>query len=101
MEFIKCVIFKCYSSEKLITLNTLHKAVPPGTHFTAESTEAMRIKCLAQGYNVLLPGFKTSNSVSRNKHPEHMTSMPLVLEDVTDIQSMSFPSGSGEVSLKR
>ena len=24
----KCVIFKCYSSEKLITLNTLHEVVP-------------------------------------------------------------------------
>ena len=36
----------------------------PGTHLTAESTEAMRIKCLAQGHNVLLPGFEPSTSVS-------------------------------------
>ena len=46
------MIFKCYSSEKLITLNILHEVIP-----TAESTEAMRIKCLAQGNNILLPGF--------------------------------------------
>ena len=38
---------------------------PPGTHFTAESTEAMWIKCLAQGNNILLPGFELSTSVSK------------------------------------
>ena len=38
---------------------------PPGTHFTAESTEAMRIKCLAQGNNILLLGFEPSTSVSK------------------------------------
>ena len=38
---------------------------PPGTHFTAESTEAMQIKCLAQGNNMLLPGFEPSTSVSK------------------------------------
>ena len=38
---------------------------PPGTHFTAESTEAMRIKCLTQGNNILLPGFEPSTSVSK------------------------------------
>ena len=37
---------------------------PPGTHLTAESTEAMRIKCLAQGNNILLPGFEPSTPVS-------------------------------------
>ena len=60
----KCMIFKCYSSENLIALNTLHKVVPPDTHFTAESTEAMQIKCLAQGHNILMPGFEPSTSVS-------------------------------------
>ena len=38
---------------------------PPGAHFTAESTEAMQIKCLAQGNNKLLPGFEPSTSVSK------------------------------------
>ena len=36
---------------------------PPGTRLTAESTEAMRIKCLAQGKNILLSGFEPSTSV--------------------------------------
>ena len=65
----------CYSSEKLITLNILHEVVPPGTYFTAESTEAMRIKCLAQGNNILLPGFEPSTSVSRNRHSSKTTNI--------------------------
>ena len=59
------MIFKCYSSKKLITLNILHEVVPTWYSFTAESTEAMRIKCLAQGNNILLPGFEPSISVSQ------------------------------------
>ena len=46
---------------------------PPGTHFTAESTEAMPIKCLAQGHNILMPGLEPSTPVSRNRHSNHMT----------------------------
>ena len=35
------------------------------THFAAESTEAMRIKCLDQGHNILmLPGFELKIAVS-------------------------------------
>ena len=34
----------CYFTEKLIVLNALIEVVPTGTHFTAESTEAMQIK---------------------------------------------------------
>ena len=48
---------------------------PHGTHFTGESTEAMQIKCLAQGHNILMPGYKPSTSVSRNQHSYHMTNM--------------------------
>ena len=58
------MIFKCYSSEKLITLNTLHEVVPTWYSFQAESTEAMRIKSLAQGENILMLGFEPSTSVS-------------------------------------
>ena len=47
----------------------------PGTHFTAETTEAMRIKCLSQRHNILIPGFEPSTSVSRNRHSNHMTNM--------------------------
>ena len=51
----KCVIFKCYSPEK--------------------STEAMQIKYLAQGNNILLPGFEPSTSVTRNRHSNQTTNM--------------------------
>ena len=57
---MKMRVFKCYSSEKLITLTILHEIFPNGTHFTAESTEAMLIKYLAQGNNILLPRFEPS-----------------------------------------
>ena len=69
------MIFRCYSSEKLIALNTFTSLSPPGTHFTAESTEAMRIKRLAQGRNILLPGFEPSTSVCRNRHSNQTTNM--------------------------
>ena len=70
----------CYSSEELITLNTLHEVSPPGTHFTAKSTEAMRIKSLAQGENILMLGIEPSTFVSKvdiltttpNVHNVHM-----------------------------
>ena len=66
------VIFKCYSSEKLKALNTLHEVVHTWySFFTAESTEAMQIKCLAQGHNILMSGFKLSTSVTRNRHSNH------------------------------
>ena len=39
----QCAIF----SGKLIVLSTLHDGAPSGIHFTAESTDAMRMKCLA------------------------------------------------------
>ena len=69
------MIFKCYSSKNLIALNTLTRLSPPGTHFTAELTEAMQIKSLAQRHNILMPGFKLSASVSRKQHSSHMTNM--------------------------
>ena len=34
-------------------------------YVTAESTEEMRMKCLAQGNDILLPGFESSTSVSK------------------------------------
>ena len=46
---------------------------PPGTHFTAESTEAMRIKSLAQGENILMLGFEPSTFCIQNRHSNHYT----------------------------
>ena len=53
---------------------------PPGTHFTAESTEAMQIKYLAQGNNILLPGFEPSTSVTRNRHLNQTANMLIGLK---------------------
>ena len=51
----------CSTEQTPVTL-----VFPFGTQFTAESTEAMRIKCLAQGHNIpMQPGFEPSNAVSR------------------------------------
>ena len=57
-----------------------------GNHFTAESTEAMRIKCLAQGHSILMPG--SSTSVFRNQHSNHTTNLLL-----TYICNLSFFTG--------
>ena len=40
-------LLKAHSTEK----TPVTRVFPTGTHFTAESTEAMLIKCLGQGYN--------------------------------------------------
>ena len=72
---LKSVIFKCYSSEKLIALTPFTWLSPPGTHFTAESTEATQIKCLAQGRKIMMLVFEPSASVSRNLHSNHMTNV--------------------------
>ena len=64
--------------------------MPPGIHFTAESTDAMRIKCLDQGRKILIPGFELSASVSRNVHPSRTTS---VLQPLRHFQPfVMFPS---------
>ena len=52
----KCVCFRCYffrnahSTEQISFMSVFLS----GTHFTAESTEAIQIKCLAQGHNLLM-----------------------------------------------
>ena len=65
---------KAHSTEK----TPFTRMSPPGTHFTAVSTEAIRIKCLAQGHNILiLPGFQPTISVSTHRHLNHVTNMLL------------------------
>ena len=47
-----------------------------GTHFSSELTEAMQIKCLAQGHNIVIqPGIEPPFDVTRNRHLTHMTNM--------------------------
>ena len=48
---------------------------PHGTHFTAESTEAMRIKSLAQGENILMLRFEPATIVSKI---DILTTTPIV-----------------------
>ena len=48
---------------------------PPGTHFTAESTEAMRIKSLAQGENILMLRIEPSTFVFK---VDILTTTPIV-----------------------
>ena len=47
MKNWKCVIFTCYSSEKLITLNTLHEVVPTwySFHSWVDWSNADKVSC--------------------------------------------------------
>ena len=71
-------IFKCYFLRKAHSSEetTFTRVTLSGTHFSADSTEAIRIKCLAQGRNILMQsGFEPSIAVSRNRQLSHMTNM--------------------------
>ena len=46
-----------------------------GTHFTAESPETMRIKCLSQGHNILMQ--PVSNSRSAYSESDILTTWPI------------------------
>ena len=48
---------------------------PHGTHFTTETTEAMRLKWFAEWHILLMQGFETSTSVSTNRHSIQLTNM--------------------------
>ena len=64
------LIFKCYFLRRAHgTKQTPFMMVfPSGTHLSAELTEAMQIKCLAQGHNALMqPRIELSIAVSRNR----------------------------------
>ena len=50
---LKVAWYLCYSSDKLIALNTLHMVGPIWYSFQSESTAAMLKNCLAQG-NIML-----------------------------------------------
>ena len=81
MHFLR----KSHSTEQIRFM----RVFPPGTHLQTESTEAMRIKCLAQGHNVLMQlRFEPSIAVSANRHLAYITNM-LVCDsshpNVTDV----------------
>ena len=77
---VNALIFKYYFLRKghNVEQATLTRVFPSGTHFSAELTEAIQIKCHALGHNIQLqPGFEPSITVSRNRHPTRMTNMLL------------------------
>ena len=59
---------------------------PPGTHFTAESTEAMRIKSLAQGENIFMLGIEPSTFVSK---VDILTTTPIVHKSLACAKEMA------------
>ena len=72
------MIYKCFLLRKAHSTEQtpFTKVFPSSTHFTAEATEAVRIKCLAQEYNILIqPGLEPSMSISRNRDLTNMTNM--------------------------
>ena len=74
--FLNVLIFKCYflGKDRSSEQTPFSRVFTYGTHFTAETTEAMRIKCLAQEHNILmLLGFEPSTSLSISRHLSHMT----------------------------
>ena len=62
------LIFKCYSSLEAHSTEqtTFMRVLLPGTHLTAKSTDAMWIKCLAQGHTLMQSGFELSIAISRS-----------------------------------
>ena len=58
-KYKNMLIFRCYFPRKAHSTEQIPfmRVFPSGTHHTAETTEAMRIKCLAQGHiTLMLPG---------------------------------------------
>ena len=73
-----CLIFKCDFLWKADCTNQIlfMMVFPSGTHFSAESTEAMQIKCFAQEFNVpMQPRFEPLITASRERHVTDMTIM--------------------------
>ena len=74
------LFFKCYFLWGPHTTEQMHfmRVFLSRTHFTTELTEAMWIKCLAQGHSILMkPGFEPLITVSRNRHLIDLTNMLL------------------------
>ena len=68
MFIINVFIFRFYFDQGVHRheQTPLMRVLPSGTHWSAVSTEAMRIKCLAQEHDILIQfGIEPSTSVAR------------------------------------
>ena len=69
----KCVIFKCYSTEELITLNTLHEVVPTwySFHSWVDWSNADKVSCSRRKH--IDAEVRTRNLCIQNRHSNHNT----------------------------
>ena len=69
----KCVIFKCYSSEELITLNTLHEVVPTwySFHSWVDWSNADKVSCSRRKH--IDAEVRTRDLCIQNRHSNHYT----------------------------
>ena len=69
----KCVNFKCYSSEELITLNTLHEVVPTWYSFLSwvDWSNADKVSCSRRKH--FDAGVWTVNVCIQGRHSNHYT----------------------------
>ena len=67
----KCVIFKCYSSEELITLNTLHEVVPTwySFHSWVDGSNADKVSCSRRKH--IDAEVRTRDICIKNPHSSH------------------------------
>ena len=91
------LIFKCYFLRRALgTANApFTRMFVFGTHQSAESTEGMQIKCIAQGHINI---FEPSTSVSIKQNPVHATNiLDIFIWTTTDVWllvSCSVPIGT-------
>ena len=75
MKKWKCVIFKCYSSENLITLNILHEVVPTrySFHSWVDWSNADKVSCSRRRHTAA--GVRTVYLCIQNRHSSQPTNM--------------------------
>ena len=78
----KCVNFKCYSSEELITLNTLHKVVPTwySFHSWVDWSNADKVSCSRRKH--IDAEDWTVNLCIQNRHSNHYTNCSHIYRSV-------------------
>ena len=76
----KCVIFKCYSSEKLITLNILHEVVPTwySLYSWVDWSNADKVSCSRKQHTAAV--VRTVYLCIQNRHSSQPTNMLAVTE---------------------